>query len=99
MLNNGMILSGPVGWGSWWNWHLASFMLIFVRGAGCSLYNGMIFSAPVGWESWWNWHLASFMLIFLRAGCPLYSYSLQDRRNGLYIIIDNNLCRSFNNFS
>ncbi|NEO73185.1 MAG: hypothetical protein F6K52_27880 [Moorea sp. SIO3H5] len=39
------------------------------------------------------------MLIFLRAGCPLYSYSLQDRRNGLYIIIDNNLCRSFNNFS
>ncbi|WP_424101056.1 hypothetical protein [Moorena producens] len=40
-----------------------------------------------------------FQYIFVRAGCPLYSYSLKDRRNGLYIIIDNNLCRSSNNFS
>ncbi|NET83885.1 MAG: hypothetical protein F6J94_18745 [Moorea sp. SIO1F2] len=29
------------------------------------------------WASWWNWHLASFMLIFGRAGCPLYSYSVE----------------------
>ncbi|NEP68231.1 MULTISPECIES: hypothetical protein [Moorena] len=28
----------PVEWASWWNWHLASFMLIFGR-AGCPLYS------------------------------------------------------------
>ncbi|NEO41921.1 MAG: hypothetical protein F6J90_38615 [Moorea sp. SIOASIH] len=31
-------LASCVEWASWWNWHLASFMLIFER-AGCPLYS------------------------------------------------------------
>ncbi|NEN95731.1 MAG: hypothetical protein F6K50_09370, partial [Moorea sp. SIO3I7] len=36
-------------------------------------------STPIQWNGHqgWNWHLASFMLILGRAGCPLYSYSVE----------------------
>ncbi|WP_424100860.1 hypothetical protein [Moorena producens] len=58
-------------WASWWNWHLASFMLI-VELASCQ------FHAYCGTGILVELASCQFQYIFERAGCPLYSYSFKD---------------------